>query len=357
MGKDLSKGREARLKDTGPLSREQKAHLKEIGQIIGAHKTILKDKSELPTKKEVRELMRYIWQYCPCYPTFGSLNIDTWEKIGSYLHEEPRAPTPILISCKAVLTALCLHHGDTFTLSKKQADELTSLKPTAPPKYEEITTKAVGEEKRESKEEILKQTPQEEKSNTPEKSDIPPKYEEVTTEIVEKIKEEIKQQAPQEEKSNIYPVLRSTEYSLGPLTAGMQKKRSGEDVKLKDLKLMAAFPVDFTGQNPVFTPLPSSVLKDLSPYVQGLLQSLSENYVLLPNEWYSVAKILSTWQIITECLKTHEQAVMGGTDTPLLYSETSLLNSHSESKAFFFLVCMPLKLLNVTLLSVSQSGD
>ncbi|XP_032064314.1 endogenous retrovirus group K member 5 Gag polyprotein-like [Thamnophis elegans] len=331
MGVDLSKRREACLKGIGSLSKEQIAHLKEIGQIVRAHKIVLQSRGEIPTKKGIQELLEYIWQNCPAYPPYGSLNIKTWTNIGSYFHEEPRAPTPILINWKSVLIALCLHHGNTVTPSKKQADELTPLNPTAPPKYEDVTIETEGRVERESKEEILQQTPQEEKSNIPPKNEketteiVEMVKKEIATEIVEKIKEGIIQQAPQEEKSNIYPVLNS-ECPYGPLTTGIEKARSGDNVKLEDLKMMAAFPVDFTGQNPVHTPLPPSVLKDLksaittygllSPYVQGLFANVADNYVMLPLEWYSMAKaVLSMTQaMLWKAIFREQCAVLHGTN-------------------------------------------
>uniref|UniRef100_A0A2D4LYA9 Uncharacterized protein n=1 Tax=Micrurus spixii TaxID=129469 RepID=A0A2D4LYA9_9SAUR len=266
------------------LTKEQQAHVKEIGQIVESNKNYLNGRNYYPTRKRLIVLFKFIWQEIPTYPHKGYLDVQSWTKIGEHFHKTPRAPPEILITWKGVMMALENH-------LKKTNDKINTII-DPPPQYEGPFHGLPSE----ASEETVECVPSAPDPNPP-----------LTTTI--KICKNLYPSLPEKRNDDSLVVLEDEGDALqnlpdnkGPLQRGLEKARDRDDLEGDDWKMISAYPIDYSGANPVYIELPFQHIKEIkaaltmhgitSPYFKGMMVNFNNTYNLTPNEWRAFAKMI-----------------------------------------------------------------
>lgn len=125
-----------------PISKVSSGHRDELLNIVQNANFVQKHNGTLvhpAGKRRLTKLLQYINKNCPAYPESGTLSVVTWEKLGKYLHNHPRAPADILSAWQAVMAALKLLPSplELSPSTSKPLDHSSDLSPSseAPPPY------------------------------------------------------------------------------------------------------------------------------------------------------------------------------------------------------------------------------
>uniref|UniRef100_A0A670XQ38 Uncharacterized protein n=1 Tax=Pseudonaja textilis TaxID=8673 RepID=A0A670XQ38_PSETE len=227
------------------------------------------------SKKYLDDFLSYVQQHCPAYPAEGTLKRSSWERMGKWMHEPPRAPPQIICSWHAVMAALNILFPDDSIQSSSDppSAELCPVAASAPPPYS---------------------TPPLDSSPNP-SSPLPP----------------------------------SAMATDPPVRNAFQSALAEGKLSVDDL---SCFPMILqtpaAGGNPVphYTPLEWTLLKELktaaskygidSPYTRQLLANISTHHLVLASEWKAIASMLlspaslATWHN-EFCLSINAAAAAG----------------------------------------------
>uniref|UniRef100_A0A670YV00 Integrase catalytic domain-containing protein n=1 Tax=Pseudonaja textilis TaxID=8673 RepID=A0A670YV00_PSETE len=193
----------------------------------------------------------YVQQLCPTYPAEGTLKRSSWERMGKWMHEPPRAPPQMICSWRAIMAALNIFFPDDSIQSSSDppSAELCPVTASAPPPYS---------------------TPPLDSSPNP-SSPLPPSA--MATDP---------------------PVRNAFQSSLA------EGKLSADDLSCFPMILQTSA----AGGNPVphYTPLEWTLLKELktaaskygidSLYTRQLLANISTHHLVLASEWKAIASML-----------------------------------------------------------------
>ncbi|XP_013918743.1 PREDICTED: endogenous retrovirus group K member 9 Gag polyprotein [Thamnophis sirtalis] len=230
------------------FSKSQVAHLHELREFTKSSIVVLKNGKKLPrpTKTELTVLLKYIYEHCPAYPEKGSIRTSTWIKLGTYLHESPRAPAKMLATWRIIVECLKIH------------EEPLTAEPGPPPAYQSDTKL--------------------------------PQLGESTTLVPSG-----PSQSPPEVPAPRAPL------KGGAVASTLWDALQNGDLDLEDSSRvppvnMKPDPANPAGpQIPVYTPVPYKAIKDIkeatamygitSPYTRGLIECLGNIYWLVLDDW------------------------------------------------------------------------